>query len=225
MNPTWESDGIQLYLGDCLDILPTLEAVNPCMLLTDPPYGIDFDTDYRRFTGGVSKQRFAYTKIVNDDKEFDPRPFLGLAPTVVLFGANNFSDKLPQGSWLVWDKRCGDKPLMTSDGEVAWCNRGHGVYIFNHVWDGFLRGPEQGIKRVHPTQKPIALMAWVIEKYAKLDYTILDPFMGSGTTGVACVQTGRKFIGIEIDPGYFEIAKKRIVEAQAQMRLPGLEAT
>ena len=204
----------QVITGDCLDVLPTLGKVDA--VITDPPYGIGFNTDYRRFTGGVSKQLFAYAAIINDDRPFDPAPFLHLGSTVVMFGANNFSDRLPKGSWLIWDKRCNGKPLMTSDGEAAWCNRGHGIYIYNHVWDGFLRGPEQGTKRVHPTQKPIALMAWIIEKYTKPGATVLDPFCGSGTTGVACVQTGRHFIGIEIDSTYADIARQRIERAESE---------
>ncbi len=210
---------VTLYQGDCLEILPTLEAGSIDAVVTDPPYGIDFNTDYRRFTGGVSKPLFAHAPIANDNKPFDPAPFLDFAPVVVMFGANNFSDKLPQGSWLIWDKRHGTKPLVTSDGEAAWCSRGHGVYIFNHVWDGFLRGIEQGIERVHPTQKPVSLMRWIIEKYTQPGQSILDPFMGSGTTGVACVKTGRNFIGIELDKNYFAIAQKRIEEAQAQPAL------
>ena len=213
----------EVITGDCLDVLPTLAAGSVDAVITDPPYGINFDTDYRRFTGGVSKQRFAYPAVANDDRPFDPAPFLGLAATVVMFGANNYSDRLPRGTWLVWDKRQGQKPLMTSDGEVAWCNRGHGVYIYNHVWDGFLRGPEQGQKRVHPTQKPIALMAWILEKYTNPGDLILDPFCGSGTTGVACVQTGRRFIGIELDAGYADIARARIEKAAAQARQMALE--
>ena len=209
----------QVITGDCLEVMRGMDAGSVDAVITDPPYGIGFNTDYRRFTGGVSKPQFAYARIANDDRPFNPAPFINFAPTVVMFGANNYSDRLPQGSWLVWDKRLGQKPLMTSDGEVAWCNRGHGVYIFNHVWDGFLRGPEQGIKRVHPTQKPIALMAWIIKKYTNPGDLILDPFCGSGTTGVACVQTGRRFIGIEIDEGYATIARERIARAAEQARL------
>ena len=209
----------QVITGDCLEVMRGMDAGSVDAVITDPPYGRGFNTDYRRFTGGVSKPQFAYARIANDDRPFNPAPFINFAPTVVMFGANNYSDRLPQGSWLVWDKRLGQKPLMTSDGEVAWCNRGHGVYIFNHVWDGFLRGPEQGIKRVHPTQKPIALMAWIIKKYTNPGDLILDPFCGSGTTGVACVQTGRRFIGIEIDEGYATIARERIARAAEQARL------
>ncbi len=207
----------KLIHGDCLEVMPTLESVDA--VITDPPYGINFDTDYTRFTGGNSQSRNTYLKIANDDKPFDPSPFIGKQFTSVLFGANNYSDKLPQGSWLVWDKRQNGKPLMTSDGEVAWCSRGHGVYIYNHVWDGFLRGSEQGIDRFHPTQKPIKLMEWIIEKYTKKGDTILDPFMGSGTTGVACMRTGRNFIGIEINADYFAIAQRRIEEATYQPSL------
>ena len=84
-----------------------------------------------------------------------------------------------------------------------------------------MRASERGVPRVHPTQKPIVLMKWIIETYTRPGQVILDPFMGSGTTGVACVQTGRDFIGIEIDPGYFAIAERRIKDAQAQGKLFG----
>lgn len=208
----------QVITGDCLEVMPTLDRGAIAAVITDPPYGIGFNTDYRRFTGGVSKPQFAYEPIANDDQPFNPAPLIDFAPTVIMFGANNYSDRLPQGSWLIWDKRLGQKPLMTSDGEAAWCNRGHGIYIFNHVWDGFLRGPEQGIKRVHPTQKPIALMATIIERYTQPGDLILDPFCGSGTTGVACIQTGRRFIGIEIDPTYADIARARCEKAAEQAR-------
>ena len=77
---------------------------------------------------------------------------------------------------------------------------------------------------LHPAQKPLALLTYLIEKATQPEDTVLDPFMGSGTTGVACVQTGRRFIGIEIDPKYYEIAQRRIAEAEAQLRLP-LEVT
>jgi DNA modification methylase len=208
----WQSDdgSVRLLLGDCLDILPTLEAGSVDCLLTDPPYGISFDTNYKRFTGGVTYSRLCYPKVLNDEKPFDPTPFLKLAKTVILFGANNYSDKLPQGSWIVWDKRYKQKPLMTSDAEVAWCNRGHGVYVFNHYWDGFMKESERGIKRVHPTQKPVKLFEFLLEKYSKEGDTIFDPFMGSGTTGVACKNLNRNFIGIELDKDYYEIACKRI---------------
>lgn len=200
----------QLINGDCLEEMKKIPDGSIDLVLTDPPYGISFDTNYKRFTGGAADSRLWDSKVLNDEKPFDPTPFLNLAKTVILFGANNYSDKLPQGSWIVWDKRYKQKPLMTSDAEVAWCSRGHGVYVFNHYWDGFMKESERGVKRVHPTQKPVKLFEFLLEKYSKQGETVFDPFMGSGTTGVACKNLNRNFIGIELDPEYYQIAQARI---------------
>ncbi len=194
----------RLICADCFDVLPTLSGVNA--VITDPPYGVDWNTDYTRFTTGFDVPRQSHKKIENDDKPFDPSPFLSFK-TVVMFGANCFSDKLPQGSWLVWDKRFANGQAFLADGEAAWLNKGHGVYIRSVTSQGFVR-PEP---REHPTQKPVAIMEWCIEKSGvHLEEIVLDPFMGSGTTGVACVRTERQFIGIEKEPKYFDIAVERI---------------
>jgi site-specific DNA-methyltransferase (adenine-specific)/modification methylase len=117
---------------------------------------------------------------------------------------------------LIWDKQnTGD----FADCELAWTNLPKAVRIFRHLWNGMIRaGEEKGQQRVHPTQKPIAVMQWCIEQ-AGMPETILDPFMGSGTTGVAAVRLGRKFIGIEREPRYFDIAIERITNAQRQESL------
>ena len=206
-------DNYTLYRGDCLDILPTLEAGSVDAVVTDPPYGINFNVNYTRFTGGLSNSRYWHRPIAGDDSPFDPSPFVSYAKTVILWGANSYSDKLPGGSWLIWDKRVnGNENGFLSDAEAAWCNRGHGVYIFGHTWQGFIKASERG-NVLHPTQKPVALMEWCVAKYTSPGDTILDPFMGSGTTGVAALRTGRKFIGIELDPDYFKIAEERIRNA------------
>jgi len=208
---------VKLLLGDCLELMKDIPKVGA--VITDPPYGINHDNNYHRFSGNISNQN-SFKKIKNDNKPFDPDQFLKYK-TVFMFGYNCFSNKLPMGSLEIWIKKMPDKfGTIMSDGEIGWCNRGHGVYFIPHEWDGFMRASERGIARQHPTQKPIVVMKYIIDKYTKEDDTILDPFMGSGTTGVACVQTGRNFIGIEIEPKYFEIAQKRIKDAQQQMRLP-----
>jgi site-specific DNA-methyltransferase (adenine-specific) len=205
---------IQLHLGDCLDFLRTLEPGSVDAVVTDPPYGVDWDTDYTRFTGLAENK--TWRPVANDCKPFDPTPWLTFK-RVVMFGANAFSDKLPCGSWLVWDKRFDNDTAFLADGEAAWMNKGHGVYISPRITSqGFVR-PE---KRQHPTQKPVALMRWVIEKLNLPEgATILDPYMGSGTTGVAAWQMRMNFIGCEIDPGYFEIARRRIADEQAKYAL------
>ena len=228
MKPTWEREGIQLYLGDCLEVLPTLEAGSVDAVITDPPYGAGIATNYKTRKRGALAECNDFAPIVGDFQPFDPSPFLSLR-TVVLFGANYYANKLPPCSgWIVWDKLDGlasDRTLGfndNSDCELIWTNQNRAARIISHRWMGCMKASEHGQRRVHPTQKPVALLVTILEHYTEPGTTILDPFMGSGTTGVACVQTGRNFIGIEIDPGYFDIARQRIERAMLQPRLEGL---
>jgi site-specific DNA-methyltransferase (adenine-specific) len=209
---------ITLLQGDCLQIMPTLiEKVDAC--ITDPPYGMKWDARVTTGKNGHGKPKTKsgnYGKtILNDDRPFDPLPFLGFK-TVVMFGYNHFADKLPKGSLLVWIKKF-DRGFgqFLSDAEVAWVNQGCGVWCKRSTE---MKAIES--KRLHTNQKPVDIMRWIIEKYTKPGETILDPFMGSGTTIVAAIQTGRNAIGIENDAKYFAIAEKRIHDAQQQMRLP-----
>jgi len=176
-------------------------------VVTDPPYGVNHDTDYTRFSGGFSDSRNFGERIHGDDLPFDPSYLLDY-PYVILWGANAYSDKLPCGSWLVWDKRNNGQEKILSDGEVAWLNRGHGVYIFNHAWNGFIRDSERG-KTMHPTQKPIALFEWCLS-HAKDTQLIFDPFSGSAPVTVAAERTGRICYGMEIEPKYVAVALERL---------------
>ena len=215
---------VDLRPGDCLEIMKTLPDGCVDAVVTDPPYGIGHPTDYQSRGRSVLAQCNDYPPIVGDERPFDPSPILALDVPTVLWGANHYADKLPSSSgWLVWDKERPDE-LDQSTCELAWTNCIKGVRRFRYLWHGMMRAGERG-ENYHPTQKPVALMRWILGlRWMPDGGTVLDPFMGSGPTGVACVQTGRNFIGIEIDPGYFAIAKKRIEEAQLQMRLP-LDAT
>lgn len=211
--------GATLYLGDCLEILPTLGKADA--VVTDPPYGINLNTDNLRFSGGKGESRRKRSKlrgpangapILNDDAPFDPSPLL-VGDEQIIWGWHNFPDKLPRGACLVWIKRNDDAfGTFLSDAETAWFSRGHGVYCFRDLSNAAIARD-----RVHPTQKPVNLMVWCIKKLRSK--TILDPFMGSGTTGVACAKLGRKFIGIEIEPKYFDIACKSIEDAYKQADL------
>lgn len=156
--------------------------------------------------GGRGKK---YRQIHGDDQPFDPRPWLRF-PRVALFGYQFFSDKLPRGgTLLIWDKQ----QTWLSHGEACWVNHGKGLYIHRHRWSGANRETEHG-QHYHPTQKPVAVMRWVLEKLKlKGQGTIVDPYMGAGATGVAAVQLGFNFVGVEIDAEYFQIAKRRIEEA------------
>jgi len=201
MKPYYEDDAVQIFHGDCREIMPTLPPVD--LVLTDPPYGIDWKTNYSRFSKGFSDKR----AVVGDSEEFDPL-FLLQYPAVILWGANHYAKHLPAGSWLVWDKRDKDGGAFLSDGEIAWWNHGYGVYIrsISGQWHRSVAGG------LHPTQKPVGLMKWCIEKTDSIG-TILDPFMGSGTTLRAAKDLGRKAIGIEIEERYCEIAAKRMSQS------------
>jgi site-specific DNA-methyltransferase (adenine-specific) len=207
MQPTWQSDNVKLYLGDCYDILPSIAAD---AVVTDPPYGISHNTNYKRFTGGKSQSRNFGKPIAGDDEPFDPTPFLRFKK-VILWGANCFSDKLTMGTWLVWCKRR-DSQLgkFMSDCEVGWQKGGHGSYLFHHVWNGFDRESERG-KTLHPTQKPTRLFSWCIERLKlKPGATIFDPFMGSAPVAQAAIELGFNYIGVEKEPQHFDTAVKRI---------------
>lgn len=214
----------RLILGDCREILPTLPHVDA--VITDPPYGIAESSDKvksrQRRKVGASKSladQVDYGEFNWDQKPVDDdlmRAIIGAGGHAVVFGGNYYA--LPATScWLIWDKVNGSNDF--ADCELAWTNLPKAVRIMHHMWNGMLRdGEEKGQQRVHPTQKPVAVMAWCIEQAGKPE-TILDPFMGSGTTGVAAVRMGRKFIGIEREPRYFEIACRRIEDAQRQASL------
>jgi len=207
-----------LYLGDCRDILPTLPKVDA--VVTDPPYGIKLNTDNTRFSGchvlSVARRGNKIgsadgAPIIGDEKPFDPSFLLEIEGDKIIWGWNNFPDKLPRGACLIWLKR-NDAAFgsFLSDAELAWMSKGHGVYCKRDLSNAAIAN-----ERVHPTQKPLDLMKWCLSFLPKAQ-TIFDPFMGSGTTGVAAVQMGRKFIGIEREPKYFDIACKRIEDAQRQ---------
>lgn len=210
-----------LYHGDCLEILPTLDKVDA--VVTDPPYGIDHSGNSQRFSGGNTRRGKGsnHGPIVGDRKRFDPLPWLKYQECI-LWGANCYLERLPAGSMLVWIKR-NDAAFgsFLGDGEAAWKKGGQGVYCYRRIFAGSTAAVQANMdaygSSAHPHQKPIEIMEWCLG-YIKSD-VILDPFMGSGTTGVACANLGRKFIGIEIERKYFDIACERIEAAYAQGRL------
>jgi DNA modification methylase len=211
-----------LYLGDCREILPTLGKVDA--VVTDPPYGIGADTasfqnPKKRGSAAVASKNYgAFTEW---DKCAPDQSLLSLlshqGESAIFWGGNYF--QFPRSScWLVWDKDNGDNGY--ADCELAWTNLEKSVRKFRWRWMGMLQelAGERKEERVHPTQKPVQLMEWCIGHCPNTNL-VLDPFMGSGTTGVACMNLGRKFIGIEIEPKYFDVACRRIEDAQRQSRM------
>jgi DNA modification methylase len=197
--------------GDCLEVMRGMPDKCVDLVLTDPPYGMNNNPDSQRFSGGgvssMNKRgnggRFTQP-ITGDDSPFDPSPFLKFNK-VILWGYNHFASRLPVGTTLVWIKRFdGAFGTFLSDAELAWMKGGHGVYCKR---DTSMAGLAR--ERVHPNEKPLALMKWCIERAGDADL-ILDPFCGSGTTLVAAKMLGRRFIGIDIEERYVKIAEERL---------------
>jgi DNA modification methylase len=193
-----------LILGDCMEVMPTLGKVDA--VVTDPPYGIGE-------SGGVFRDRKGGGVRVLPKKEWDKsRPNVEILDFIaeleckkIIWGGNYFADRFPASkSWLYWDKLMGGD---FADGELAWTNLDRALRKFTLC--NKMKGKQ------HPTQKPVALMEWCLGFLPDAN-TILDPFMGSGTTLVACAKMGRSGIGIELDPDYFEIACERVRKAYAQ---------
>ncbi len=211
MNPYYEEENITIYHGDCRDILPHLDPVD--LVLTDPPYGINLEKQSLGGGGGVAPHKH---KTLHKGTTWDRRPhndtfcsFLNKSRNQIIWGGNYFASCLPDKMcWLVWDKVNGATDF--ADCELAWTSFDSAVRMFRFRWSGMLQ-QNMGMKepRLHPTQKPIPLMRWCIERCDPAQ-TILDPFMGSGTTLVAAKQLGRKAVGIEIEERYCEIAVTRL---------------
>ena len=196
-----------LYLGDCLEILPTLDKADA--VVTDPPYGVlsESGSAATRRSGGNADSGVMEWDVAPTPQAMEL--IRSMADVQMFWGGCHLDLPITHG-YLVWDKQIDG--LNFGECEFCWTNQRFAPRIFR--WRAVR---VDGGKR-HPTQKPVALMGWCI---SKLDnpQVILDPFMGSGTTGVACANLGRKFIGIEIEPKYFDIACERIEAAYAQGRL------
>ena len=204
------AEGVSLYLGDCREILPTLGRFDA--VVTDPPYGIGEAAGANK-----SRRKMAIAKDYGsstwDDSTADEAVSLAIskATNSIVFGGNYYNFP-PTPCWLVWDKlNSGD----FADCELAWTNLQKAVRRIQFRWNGMIRQNNEP-RGDHPTQKPIEVMRWVIQQLPEDAMTILDPFMGSGTTGVAAVKLGRKFTGIELEPKYFDIACRRIADAMKQ---------
>lgn len=193
-----------LYLGDCLEILPTLGKVDA--VVTDPPYGIGFAAMPTKWQRRSGQQPEAW-----DNQPIHSLPAILAAGDIQVVWGGNYYELPPSRGWLSWFKP--DAPPSMASFELAWTNQSRNARQISCSIG------ETNAERVgHPTQKPLKVMAWCLEQFP-LARAILDPFMGSGTTGVACAKLGRKFIGIEIEPRYFDIACRRIEEAYKQPRL------
>jgi len=230
----WQLGRHKLLCGDSHNDLPILlENIKPDLLLTDPPYGIGIVSHDLSTIGGakpvtiggvVGKKNTKsiggnyvvpagqYRSIHEDDKPFDPTEFLDIANNHILFGANYFCDKLPiSPCWLIWYKRkeeWSNKDITFAECELAWSDFDRPASVYNVVWMGLIKEGEHG-KRLHPTQKPVKLFNQIIKDFTQENNIILDPFLGSGSTLIACEQTNRICYGMEIDEHYCSVIIKR----------------
>lgn len=201
MNPFYQVDGITIYNADNADILPMVDPADVGLLLTDPPYGIGFK----------SGKFHRLQTIENDDAPFDPGPLLTYNRKV-LWGAENFVHDLPiSRGRIVWDKRdLTSRDLPGSDAEMAWTDVTHQIRIYRQVW---MPHTIRGEPVLHPTQKPVKLMRWIVENWTDPGDLVFDPYMGSGPVAKACQELGRRYIGVEIVEEYCQAAVNRLAQA------------
>lgn len=201
----------KLIVGDCSDVQEVLKITGKVdAIITDPPYGIG----YKSPTGSGKTKRGDYNVINNDDKEFDPAILFKYSTNVVTWGANYYAHKLPPSAgWLVWDKRDGDAINNNSDCELAWSNMLGSARLFHHKWNGMIKASEKKEQRLHPTQKPVKLFIWCYEVTQSKQY-IIDPFGGSGTSLIACEQTGRTCYLVENDVSFAAAALQRFQDSK-----------
>lgn len=202
----------ELHKGDCRELLSQIDMSKIKLLLTDPPYGIDYNA--------VKNNLPTYNDYgdIQGDKGMDLAFLFKLPFEQIVFGANNFPQFLPYGGrWICWDKRTNENAdkALGSPFELAWTSRKQGYdKIYRVMHGGFVNA--NGGKRYHPTEKPIKLMQRILQDYTNEGDWVLDCFMGSGTTGIATVNMNRNFIGIEIEEKYFNISKTRIENEKSQ---------
>ena len=182
------------------------------LIITDPPYGKKADKGTNGFGSAKNRKYKGGWDNIRPSKEYFDEMFR-ISKNAIIFGANYFCDMLkPSNCWIFWDKK-GDIAFQNpfADGELIYTTFSKPVKRIVFKQQGFITDSKD--KRYHPTQKPTELITDIIQRFASDNCTICDPFMGSGSTGIACINTGRNFIGMELDKGYFDIAESRIAEA------------
>jgi len=219
----WQLGEHRLMCGDSTDketVDKLMNGEKADMVFTDPPYGINEQTDRVFSARSRAAKANTFNKIIGDNTTDTARLaielILGLpAKTIVIWGGNFYCHSLPEtGNWLVWDKREEDKERdFNSDCELAWVqSKSKSCRIFRHKWKGMIKASEHGQARVHPTQKPIALAEWCFGQYMPEAKSVLDLFLGSGSTLIACEKTNRKCYGMELDPHYCSVIIQRYID-------------
>lgn len=213
MRAVFNENGITIWHGDCRELIPITPPETVDLVLTDPPYGMNLDTD-NSGTGDAKRMpgRKWDRRVEGDEEPFDPAPLLQYR-RVILWGANHFASRLPESNgWIVWNKRGDGQPsgMHFGDCELAWTNVGQGIRMFSNVWHGAPRWRAE--PTLHPTQKPVTLMRWLVEQFTEPGQLVFDPYMGSGPVAEACRDLGRRYIGCEIVEDYCRAAVGRLAQ-------------
>lgn len=215
-----------LYCGDCIDVLRDLGDHSFDLAITDPPYfdGPNKTGYYGKGYSSLGVQRAKHYDTLPSWDVPGPQYFDELKRVSrhqIIWGANHFADRFNSASpsWIVWDKMNGASSF--ADAELAYCSMECAVRVFRYVWNGMHQGQYGGNKslnetRIHPTQKPVALYDWLLQRYAEPGQSIIDTHLGSGSSAVAAVRSGFPFVGIEKDRTMFDAACARVQEAGRQ---------
>lgn len=198
---------------DSLEYMKSLPDKSIDLIVTDPPYGIGIAKNGVVGGGKVNGKVRTFSKVSWDNQIPDPEYFeeiLRVSKNQIIWGGNYFLDYLSATRcMLIWWKRDGLPRRTFADCEIAWTSFNRNAMVYNSRWDGFIRDSKEP-KVAHPTQKALDVMKWCISEFSEEGDTVFDPFMGSGTTGVAAKELNREFIGIDINQEYVDIAKDRI---------------
>jgi site-specific DNA-methyltransferase (adenine-specific) len=203
----------KIFIGSCSDFMNELKKCD--CVVTDPPYGIA----YKSPTGSAMTQRGDYKVIANDDKDYDPAILFEISEKIITWGGNHYANKLPNSAgWLVWDKRDGEQINNNSDCELAWTNMINSARMFHHRWNGMIKASEHGKRRIHPTQKPVALFEWALD-ICSAGEKVAEPYLGSGSCLIACDKTNRACIATEIDIDFAAATIKRLIEEGFEVKI------
>ena len=215
---------IQLFNGDCLEAMKKMKDNEFDLSIVDPPYGIGMDKDILSDHNSKPSNVWRNPKVKKYNGDWDNNiptqdyfdELFRISKNQIIWGCNYFTNKLPvSGGRIYWCK--GVSMPTLSKGELAWTNLRNSIDQIDLLWAGYRKCEET--ERFHPTQKPVALYTWLLDKYAKPGDKILDTHLGSGSIAIACHNLGYDLVGYELDEDYFQAAKKRLEEHQKQLRL------
>jgi DNA modification methylase len=212
LGDVWQLGKHRLMCGDSTkesDVEKLMNGQKADMVFTDPPYGMDLDTNYKDIYKNAKSKTENQKKVIGDNKQFDPTFLLSFSKEVFIWGADYFCQMLTtNGSWFVWNKKIG-KGKIGNEFELCWSKQKHKKEILEIEWAGFRGMEKDDGKRIHPTQKPITLCSYFVNKFSQKENIILDLFLGSGSTLIACEKTNRVCYGMELDTKYCDVIIER----------------